>query len=76
MGACLLAFWYIFFMRVFIFDYGMFRLVSFFNEVLVFGSSHPRCDGNEGVDFPSVILEGVNSHLVCFCLRAWSGNLS
>ena len=43
----------------------------------VYGSSHPICDGDEGVYFPSlfcrVLISGL--YLMCLCLRVWSRNL-
>ena len=32
---------------------------EFLDEVFVYGSSDPNCDGDEGVYFPSIILYGV-----------------
>ena len=48
--------------------YGMFE----------YSPSYSGCDGNEGVDFPSIFIFMVlisGSYLVCLCVRAWSGNL-
>ena len=55
-----MAFWCVFFTRVLIFDYGMFRLVSFVMECFMYDSSHPSYDGNERVDSPSVTLYDVD----------------
>ena len=92
-GACLLssfflfktryvryltAFWYMFFMRVLIFDFGMFRLVSFLMECSCMAPLTPIVMVVRGLIFHPlfymVLISG--SYLVCFCSRAWSRNLS
>ena len=65
-------------MRVLIFDFGMFRLVSFLMEYLGMAPLTPVVMVMRGLIFyPLFCLVLIGGpYLVCFCSRAWSGNLS
>ena len=55
---CLMAFWYISFMRLLKLDFG-FLICEFVNGMFMYGSSYSRYDGDEGVRVPSVVSDGV-----------------
>lgn len=60
------------------FNSRFFKVSGFFDGVFMHGSSHPNYDGDEGVYFQSVVLDGINRWIVfgVFKLGAWSWNLS
>ena len=55
-----MAFWCIFFMRVLMLCFGMLRLISFVNRLFMYSSSDIRCDSDEVVCFPPLILYVIN----------------
>jgi hypothetical protein len=71
----LMAFWCIFFMRLLMFGFGMFKFASFVNGVFIYSTSHPSCDGDEGVDFPPIVWYDVDCWVVfgltCKYLYDW-----
>ena len=73
-----MVFWCMFLMRVLIFDFGMLRLVSFLMECLCTAPLTPAVMVMRWLIFHPLfcmmLISG--SFLVCFCVRAWSGNLS
>ena len=73
-----MAFWFMYFMRVLIFDFEMFRLARFLMECSCMAPRTLAVMVMRGSIFHllfCMVLISV-SYLVCFCSRAWSGNLS
>jgi hypothetical protein len=73
----LMTFWCTYFMWVLIFDFGMFRLVSFLMECLGMTPLTPVVMVMRRLIFKPVFCLVLISgpYLVCFCSRAWSGGI-
>ena len=57
----LMAFWCMFFSRVLIMGFGVFRCASLFMACsCTYSPLHPGCDGDEGFGLPPLIMYGFN----------------
>ena len=74
----LMAFWCMFFMRVLMMDFGIFRLASLLMECSCMPPLTPAVIVMRGlVCHPRICMVLISeSNLVCLCVRAWSGIMS